>query len=108
VSDLSPAHLLAFNRLGRDKEPERLIYNLASGRGFSVREVIAAAVGVTGRQIQVEECSRRAGDPPVLVASSGRIKRELQWAPKFSKLEDIIGSAWSWWQQHPSGYRGEG
>lgn len=107
VSDLSSAHLLAFNRLGRDKEPERLIYNLGSGRGFSVREVIAAASGVTGRRIQVEECPRRAGDPPVLVASSDRIKRELHWEPKFSKLEDIIGSAWSWRQQYPRGYKGD-
>ncbi len=60
VSDLSDAHLLAFDRLGRDKQPEQLIYNLGSGRGFSVREVIAAAGAVTGKRIQVEECPRRA------------------------------------------------
>ncbi|MGA8441512.1 MAG: UDP-glucose 4-epimerase GalE [Candidatus Sulfotelmatobacter sp.] len=108
VSDLSSAHLLAFNRLGRDTEPERLIYNLGSGRGFSVREVIAIASGVTGRPIQVKECPRRAGDPPVLLASSDRIKRELHWKPRFLKLEDIIASAWSWRQQHPRGYKGDG
>jgi UDP-glucose 4-epimerase len=108
VSDLSSAHLLAFNRLGRDPEPERLIYNLGSGRGFSVREVIAIASGVTGRPIQVKECPRRSGDPPVLLASSDRIRRELQWKPRFSKLEDIIGSAWSWRQQHPRGYKDNG
>jgi UDP-glucose 4-epimerase len=108
VSGLSSAHLLALNRLGRDKEPEQLIYNLGSGRGFSVREVIAVASGVTGRRIQVEECPRRAGDPPVLVASSDKIKRELHWEPKVSKLEDIIGSAWSWRQQHPRGYKRDG
>ena len=108
VSDLSGAHLLAFDRLGRDTQPEQLIYNLGSGRGFSVREVIVAASAVTGKRIQVEECPRRAGDPPVLVASSERIKRELHWEPKCSSLEDIIGSAWSWRQRHPRGYRGNG
>ena len=104
VSDLSTAHLLAFDRLGSGKDPERLIYNLGSGRGFSVREVIEVVRRVTGRQIQVEECPRRAGDPPVLVASSAKIKRELHWAPKFSNLEDIVASAWSWRQQYPQGY----
>ena len=108
VSDLSSAHLLAFNRLCRDTEPERLIYNLGSGRGFSVREVITVAAEVTGQRIQVEECPRRAGDPPVLVASSDRIRRELHWKPQFVKLEDIIGSAWSWRQQHPRGYKKDG
>ena len=108
VSDLSSAHALAFNALSRDKQPERLIYNLGSGQGFSVRQVIAVASAVTGRQIPVEECPRRAGDPPVLVASSDRIQRELHWTPKFTKLEDIIGSAWSWRQQHPRGYKGDG
>ena len=108
VSDLSSAHALAFNALGRDKQPERLIYNLGSGQGFSVRQVIAVASAVTGRQIPVEECPRRAGDPPVLVASSDRIQRELHWTPKFTNLEDIIGSAWSWRQQHPRGYKGDG
>lgn len=104
VSDLSSAHLLALSRLGRDKDPERLIYNLGSGHGFSVREVIEEAGRVTGQRIQVEECPRRPGDPPVLVASSEKIKRELQWVPRFSSLRDIIGSAWSWRRQHPAGY----
>jgi UDP-glucose 4-epimerase len=108
VSDLSSAHLLAFNRLGRDTEPERLIYNVGSGRGFSVREVITVAADVTGQRIQVEECPRRAGDPPVLVASSDRIRGELHWEPQFVKLEDIIASAWSWRQQHPQGYKEDG
>ncbi len=105
VSDLSTAHLLAFDRLGSGKDPEQLIYNLGSGRGFTVREVIEVVRRVTGQEIQVEECPRRAGDPPVLVASSEKIKRELRWAPKFSNLEDIVASAWSWRRQYPQGYR---
>jgi hypothetical protein len=63
---------------------------------------------VTGQRIQVEECPRRAGDFPVLVASSDRIRRELHWEPQVVKLEDIIGSAWSWRQQHPRGYKKDG
>jgi UDP-glucose 4-epimerase len=104
ISDLASAHLQAFSRLGRDKDPERLIYNLGSGEGFSVREVIEVAARVTSRRIRVDECPRRPGDPPVLVASSEKIKRELHWLPQFSSLEEIIGSAWSWRQQHPGGY----
>jgi UDP-glucose 4-epimerase len=105
VSDLSSAHLLAFNCLGKNKEPERLVYNLGNGHGFSVREVIAVARAVTGQRIQVEECPRRTGDPVVLVASSDRIKRELHWVPKFSQLDNIVASAWSWRQRHPRGYK---
>ncbi len=104
VSDLASAHLLAFDRLGQDAEPERLIYNLGSGHGFSVREVIEAARRVTGHPIPVEDCPRRPGDPPILVASSEKIKKELGWKPAFSKLEEIIASAWSWRQRHPQGY----
>ena len=104
VSDLSTAHLQAFNRLGSDRAPEQLIYNLGSGHGFSVREVIEAARRVTGREIPVEECPRRAGDPPVLVACPEKIKRELNWVPKCSNLEEITTSAWSWRQKYPQGY----
>jgi UDP-glucose 4-epimerase len=107
IADLASAHLLALNRLGRDTAPERLIYNLGSGRGFSVREVLAVARSVTGMPIPFQECPRRDGDPPVLVASSDRIKKELHWEPKFSRLEDIVSSAWSWRQLHPRGYKGD-
>jgi UDP-glucose 4-epimerase len=104
VEDLATAHLLAFERLGKDKSPERLIYNLGSGQGFSVREVVAAAVRVTGRNIKVKESPRRTGDPATLVASSAKIQKELGWKPKFTDLEQIIESAWRWRSAHPSGY----
>lgn len=104
VSDLASAHLLAFERLGEDREPERLVYNLGSGQGFSVREVVECAARVTGQRIQVEESPRRPGDPPVLVASSDKIRRELGWSPKLSKLDDIVSSAWRWRQRNPQGY----
>jgi UDP-glucose 4-epimerase len=104
VSDLASAHMLAFERLGKAAQPERLIYNLGNGRGFSVREVIEVARRVTGHPIPAVETPRRAGDPAVLVASSEKIRRELNWQPQHAQLEEIIRSAWEWRQQNPHGY----
>ncbi|MEO6119728.1 MAG: UDP-glucose 4-epimerase GalE [Terriglobales bacterium] len=101
VSDLAQAHLLALAAL---ENRDRLIYNLGNGRGFSVREVIAAARKVTGHQIPALESLRRPGDPAVLVASSERIIKELAWKPRHAELEAIIGSAWKWHQDNPDGY----
>jgi UDP-glucose 4-epimerase len=101
VADLAKAHLLALEALnGRAK----LIYNLGNGRGFSVREVIAAARRVTGRNIKAVEAPRRAGDPAVLVASSEAIRQELGWRPQYPELETIIETAWAWHRRHPAGY----
>ena len=104
VSDLSSAHLLALDRLGCDSAPERLIYNLGIGRGFTVRQVIDAARRVTGRSIESVEAPRRLGDPPTLVASSEKIKHELRWQPRYTELDAIIESAWLWRLKHPQGY----
>jgi UDP-glucose 4-epimerase len=95
VHDLARAHLLAFEAL---KDRSRLIYNIGNGVGFTVREVIESARRVTGHPIPVEECPRRPGDPAVLIASSEKIGRELGWTPAFTKLDDIIASAWQWHQ----------
>jgi UDP-glucose 4-epimerase len=101
VADLASAHLLAFEALNtRDK----LIYNLGSGRGFSVREVIETVRRVTGHPIPARETQRRPGDPAVLVASSEKIRRELHWTPQFSGLDEIVKSAWEWRSAHPDGY----
>jgi UDP-glucose 4-epimerase len=104
ISDLACAHLLAFKKLGREPEPERLIYNLGNSRGHSVREVIEAARFVTGRKILFKEGPRRPGDPPALIASSEQITRDLGWKPKVAELESIIQSAWEWRQKNPEGY----
>ena len=104
VSDLAQAHVLALGGLANH---DCLIYNLGIGHGFSVREVIAAACRVTGVDIPVVEAARRPGDPAVLVASSEKIRRELGWAPQYTDLESIIGSAWNWMQQNPVGYASE-
>jgi UDP-glucose 4-epimerase len=101
VADLASAHLLALDDLEKN---EKLIYNLGSGRGFSVREVIDTARKVTGHAIPAKEVARRPGDPPVLVASSDKIRRELNWQPVHPELESMIGSAWEWHRAHPHGY----
>jgi UDP-glucose 4-epimerase len=101
VSDLASAHLLVLDAL-RDKD--KLIYNLGTGRGFTVREVIDTVRKVTGHPIPAREEPRRAGDPAVLVASSDKIKRELNWQPQYPDLQDIVKSAWTWFQSHPNGY----
>ena len=102
IADLVSAHLLALDGLeGRD----RLIYNLGSGTGYSVREVIETARQVTGHTIPVNELPRRPGDSARLVASSEKIKRDLGWKPEHDNLREIVSSAWQWHQSHPHGYQ---
>ena len=97
VLDLAEAHRLALEATAPDdaRTDEMLICNLGSGRGFSVREVIAAAERVIGRPIPRIEGPRRAGDPPELVAAIDRARQVLAWGPGRSTLEEMIGSAWS-------------
>ena len=101
VEDLAWAHLLA---LEAAEPEEHRIYNLGNGAGFSVREVVEAARRVTGREIEAIEAPRRAGDPPVLVASSKKIREDLGWVPEKPGLEDMISDAWNWMLNHPRGY----
>jgi len=102
VEDLGRAHQLA---LDATQPGRHRIYNLGTGDGFSVREVIETARRVTGREIAVREEPRRAGDPAALVALSARIHEELGWKPEHG-LDAMIADAWAWHQAHPSGYRG--
>jgi len=103
VSDLAAAHLLALNALERSG---RLIYNLGNGQGFSVRQVIEGVCRVTGQPIPMLESPRREGDPAVLIASSEKIRRELNWKPRFAELDAILKSAWLWHKNFPHGYTG--
>ena len=98
ILDLARAHILA---LGSKKSE---FYNLGTGGGSSVREVINTVGKVTGRKINVVEKPRRPGDPPRLIASSEKINRELGWQPQFQSLDPIIESAWKWHQKFPRGY----
>ena len=101
ISDLVSAHLLALNGLS---ERDRLIYNLGSGNGYSVREVIETARQVAGHPIPAKELPRRPGDSARLVASSENIRQELGWKPEHDNLLEIISSAWEWHQSHSKGY----
>ena len=103
VLDLGQAHLLALAATG-EGDPSLEVYNLGSAAGFSVKEVVEAARRGTGRPIPARVVKRRVGDPPVLVASSRRARRELGWQPRHSKLDEMIADAWAWKQAHPNGY----
>jgi len=100
VEDLGEAHLLALDALERGTHR---IFNLGTGDGFTVREVIEAARRVTGREIAVAEEGRRPGDPPELVAANARAREVLGWAPRRG-LDEMIADAWAWHQAHPHGY----
>lgn len=101
VLDIATAHILALEKL--DNLGGK-VYNLGSGQGYSVNEVVEAARRVTGAEIPKKACPRRQGDPAVLVASSELAKSELGWEPKYPELESIIESAWKWMRAHPNGY----
>jgi UDP-glucose 4-epimerase len=100
VADLADAHLRALDVL----ESGSVTYNLGNGAGYSVREVIATAEAVLGRKVPHVIGPRRAGDPAVLVAASGKLRRETGWSPLFPDLHDIIRTAAAWRIGHPHGY----
>jgi UDP-glucose 4-epimerase len=94
VIDLCDAHLRALqylNNAGRST-----VFNLGSGRGFSVFEVVAATQEVTGHTIPYSIDHRRAGDPPILVASADKARSVLGWEPHYPDLKEIIRTAWHW------------
>jgi UDP-glucose 4-epimerase len=107
VKDMALGHRLALEATA-EGDPSLEVYNLGSAAGFSVREVVEAARKVTGRAIPARALKRRTGDPPVLVASSRRARRELGWSPRFSSLEQMLADAWAWRQAHPAGYADRG
>ncbi|MBR9675565.1 UDP-glucose 4-epimerase GalE [Candidatus Woesearchaeota archaeon] len=103
VVDLASAHILAVNHL--KKMGESKAYNVGTGNGFSVKQIIDAAKKITGIKIRVVEAARRPGDPPSLVADSSLIRKELGWKPKYSDVEEIIKHAWEWHKNNPEGYK---
>jgi UDP-glucose 4-epimerase len=94
IVDLANAHLLVLDYLMETKKSD--VMNCGYGRGFSVREVVAAAKKVTGINFTVEEAPRRAGDPPQLVADSTKLRGMTGWQPLYDDLEFIIRTAWEW------------
>lgn len=103
VLDLAKAHILALE--GLEAGMESGVYNVGTGSGYSVKEVINTARVVTGRTIPVHETPRRPGDPDRLVAKVEKIQTLLGWTPSHSSLEQIMESAWAWHLKHPNGYR---
>jgi UDP-glucose 4-epimerase len=101
VVDLAEAHVLALEAL---RPGEGRAYNVGTGRGYSVREVVDACRAVTGHAIPARVAPRRAGDPPVLVADASRIAADLGWTPSHDDLASIVASAWRWHADHPEGY----
>jgi UDP-glucose-4-epimerase GalE len=102
VNDLASAHVKALEHLAAGKDS--FAVNVGTGTGYSVQEVVTAVEGVTGKRVPRKIGPRRAGDPAVLIASSEKIRRELDWQPKIPKLEDILKSAWDWHKKFPDGY----
>ena len=94
VTDLSDAHLLAFEYLLDGGKSD--VFNLGNGNGFSVKEIIEKARIITGKEIKAVESERRQGDPPVLIGSSKKAEKILNWKPKYNDLATIIDTAWRW------------
>ncbi len=98
IIDLAQAHMLAL------ETAESAFFNLGTGGGTSVREIIASCERVTGKTIPVVEKPRRPGDPARLIAASEKIARSLGWKPRFQAIDTIIESAWSWHVRNAGGY----
>jgi len=105
VTDLVDAHVLALNYLMNGGESD--IFNLGSSSGYSVLEMIEAAREVTHHEIPLRMEEQRAGDPALLIASSEKAQKVLNWVPKHTDIKEIISSAWNWHKSHPNGYKGE-
>ena len=97
VQDLAQAHVLALGKL--EKDSGCFAYNVATGRGASVAEIIGAAMEVTGKMITIQYSPRRPGDPASLIADATKIKIELGFEPKYSDVQTILSTAWTWYQK---------
>ena len=102
ATDLADAHILALNKLL--EKNISMTFNLGNGKGFSNKEIVETARSITGKNIPADTEPRRPGDPPVLIASSEQIVRELGWQPHYNALDQIIATAWEWHSRHPDGY----
>lgn len=103
VLDLADAHICALNYLRGGGESN--FFNLGTGHGFSVKEIIDAAEKVTGLKIKKELGTRRLGDPARLIASGNKARKILNWTPRFDDIEKIIATAWNWHKNNPNGYK---
>ena len=97
VTDLAAAHFLALKRMMKTGKSD--FFNLGTGKGYSVQEVIRMTEKVTGLKVPVKIGTRRPGDPPRLIAQSQKAQKVLGWKPKFSDLKNILKTAWTWHQK---------
>ncbi|MEE8116507.1 MAG: UDP-glucose 4-epimerase GalE [Gemmatimonadales bacterium] len=104
VDDLAEAHRLAIQAT---QPGAGHVYNVGTGTGSSVMEVIRACEAVIGRKIPFEVTGRRPGDPPTLVAVPRKLIDELGWRPRYGKIREIVETAWRWHEAHAHGYRSE-
>ena len=103
VLDIAEAHFRVLKDIARLTGNA---FNVGTGKGHSIREVIDAVRRLTGSKIPEKVSPRRPGDPAALVASGEKMRRELAWQPAHSSLDEIIASAWTWKQSHANGYSG--
>jgi len=101
IDDLASAHLLAIEQTQVDSAE---VFNIGTGDGQSVLQIIQACEKVTGKTIPYEVTERRPGDPPRLVADPTKLKTRLGWKPKYTSIEDTIRTAWAFHQKNPDGY----
>jgi UDP-glucose 4-epimerase len=102
VIDLAIAHVKALENL--QKNNLSTAYNLGTGKGYSVQEVVTAAKRISGVDFKVEYAPRRPGDPAAIYADCSKAQRELGWQLKYSSLDTILETAWKWHSTHPHGY----
>ena len=104
VDDLASAHESAARWLGERQEAGGGAFNVGTGRGHSVLEVISSVERVTGNAVAVERGPRRAGDTPSLIARCSKLEKELGWSARYADLDETIATAWEWHRSHPNGY----
>ena len=100
VTDLADAHLRALTRLDQGS----VAYNVGTGEGHTVLEVVSAVERVSGRTVPLRHAPRRAGDPASLVADAALLRKETGWAPRFAALDEIVRTAFAWREAHPQGF----
>ncbi len=101
TSDLASAHILAIQATQSGTQE---VFNIGTGTGNSVFEVIHAAERVVGKPIAYEVVDRRPGDPPALVADPAKLKTRLGWKPRYADINEVVATAWQWHKSHPRGY----
>ncbi len=101
IEDLASAHLLAMEAIGANS---REVFNIGTGHGQSVMDIIAACEMVSGHRVNYKIVARRPGDAPELVANPHKLRTELGWKPKYTHINEIVRTAWTWHKLKPQGY----